>query len=124
MSDDSALVEWMAEALAPVGSVRSTRMFSGTGVYCDGLFFALIFGGDLYLKADAVNAPRYDALGLLPFVYTAKGKSVSINYRRAPEECFDDAETMCDWAEVALGAARRATDKSPSSRRRPGPVRR
>jgi len=101
----------MAEALAPVGAVRSTRMFGGTGVYCDGLFFALIFGGDLYLKADAVTVVRFDALGLLPFTYVARGRAQSINYRRAPEECFDDADAMCDWAELAMAAARRAVTK-------------
>jgi DNA transformation protein len=121
MSDNDALAEWLGEVLEPLGMLRFKKMFGGIGVYLDGAFFALIADGELWLKADAVNTPEFVAQGSPRFTYEFKGKPGSMNYRRAPEDCLDDPHALRDWAMIAVGAARRAADKPPSSRRMAGP---
>ncbi len=106
-SADAAIVGWVDEALEPLGKTSTKRFFSGTGLYLDGMFFAFIIGGDLFLKADPVSDPLFDARNLDRFEYRIKGKMTAIGFRRAPDEVFDDPEAMQEWARVALAAALR-----------------
>jgi DNA transformation protein and related proteins len=109
------------ELLAPLGSVRTRRMFGGHGFYVDDLFIALIIGERLYLKADALSRPAFDAAGSEPFVYTkpsaAEGRLVSVNYFSAPEEAMESPPLMQPWARLALAAALRARAAKPAAAR-------
>ncbi|MGL4541910.1 MAG: TfoX/Sxy family protein [Polymorphobacter sp.] len=108
MSANDALAAWLGEALAPLGVLRFKKMFGGVGVYLDGWFFALLAGGELWLKADVQNTPAFEAQGSPLFSYEFNGKIGSMNYRRAPEDCLDDGEALRDWVMMAVGAAQRA----------------
>jgi DNA transformation protein len=100
---------FVAEQLAPLGHVTTRRMFSGAGVYCDGVIFALILRGALYFRVDDVDRAAYVAEGLEPFSYEARGRTVEIgSYWRVPERLFDDPDEMVAWARAALAAGRRA----------------
>lgn len=83
-------------------------MFGGAGIYRDGLMFALISGGEIYLKADKETEERFRAAGCRPFVYSRDGKSATMSYFSAPEDALDDPTVMRDWAELAFEAALRA----------------
>ena len=114
----SEFVEFVKDQMAPLGPVVSRRMFSGAGLYLDGVIFALILRDTLYFKVDAGNRAAYEAEGLLPFSYQVKGRTVEIgSYRRAPERLFDAAEDMVDWARAAVAAGRRAEAKKTRRRR-------
>jgi DNA transformation protein len=114
----SEFVEFVKDQMAPLGPVVSRRMFSGAGLYLDGVIFALILRDTLYFKVDAGNRAAYEAEGLLPFSYQVKGRTVEIgSYRRAPERLFDAAEDMVDWARAAVAAGRRAETKKKRRRR-------
>ena len=108
---NEALAEWLGEALEPLGVPRFKKMFGGIGVYLDGLFFALLAGGELWLKADADNTQAFEAQGSPLFTYDFNGKVGTMNYRRAPEDCIDDGEALRDWVMLAVGAAQRAARK-------------
>jgi DNA transformation protein len=95
-------------ALAPLGEVRIRAMFGGHGVSVDGLSVGLIADGRLYLKVDGENEPRHVALGLGRFVYDMKGKPAAMSYAAVPTEAYAVPAVLTDWAEGALGAARRA----------------
>lgn len=101
-------LEWVCELLAPLGRIRSRRMFSGAGLYCDDLFFALVIDDVLYLKADAESRSSFEREGLEPFSYEARGKRVVMSYFRAPDEALESPELMRVWGRLALGAALRA----------------
>ncbi len=74
-------------------------MFSGHGIYRDGVVFALAIRDGLFLKSDATSAPLYDAAGAKPFTYaTKRGETTVASYRRMPEACFDDEEALRHWA--------------------------
>ena len=116
------LVAHCTELLAPLGGVRTRRMFGGHGFCVDDLFIALIAGERLYLKADALSRPAFDAAGSVPFMYEKAsahaGRLVSVNYFSAPEEAMESPSLMQPWARLALAAALRARAAKPAAARR------
>ena len=98
----------IADMFSFLGIVRTKRMFSGYGLFLDGLMFALVIDDMLYLKADMANRSIYIERGLAPFTYQRQGKPVALSYYQAPEEMMDDPDEALFWARCALAAARRA----------------
>jgi DNA transformation protein len=111
----SDLVAHCLELLAPLGAVRARRMFGGHGLYKDDLFFALIANEGLYLKVDAATQPAFAAAGCAPFVYSAKGKAMSLSYWTVPADAMESPALMQPWARQALAAALRARAAKPSA---------
>lgn len=114
----SEFESFLEELFAPLGGVRFRRMFSGFGVYRDELMFALVSDGVLYLKADEATRPAFEAEGVGPFRYAARGKTVSLSYWRLPERLFDDPDEFREWALAAHGAAVRARSKAAPRRKK------
>jgi DNA transformation protein len=100
--------EGLEELFAPFAVVSVRRMFGGHGVYADGLCFALEIGGEVYLKADAETEGAFADAGSDPFVYAARGREVSLGYRRLLASAYDDEDELKRWAALGLGAAQRA----------------
>lgn len=113
MSIDEGLVAWIEEALEPIGRVTERPMMGGATLYLDGTVFAIIADGDLWFKADKLSDAEWDAAGAERFTFEMRGKTGTMNYRRAPTDVHDDAEAMCRWASLALEAGRRAPKKKP-----------
>ena len=112
-------IEFLKDQLAPLGHVTTRRMFSGAGVYCDGVIFALSCATRSTSRSMTAIASAYEAEGLKPFSYEAKGRTVEISsYWRVPERLFDDPDEMVEWARAALAAGQRAEAKKEASRRR------
>jgi len=109
--------DYVEDLLQDLGGVRVRPMFSGGGVFCGDLMFALISDDTLYFKADEQTAPDFAAEGSEPFTYSGKGRTVSLGYWRAPERLSDDQDEMLAWAREALGTARRNAGKG--GRRKP-----
>lgn len=108
MAQRSEFLALVTEQLAGLGTITARRMFGGQGLYCDGLFIAIISGEKLYFKADAPTQPEFEARGLPRFGYRARGKAVQLMYYEAPAEVFDEAQAMRHWGRLALAAAVRA----------------
>ena len=121
MAGNPEFVEFLKDQLRGLGHVTSRRMFSGAGLYGDGVIFALVLRDTLYFKVDDGNRAAYEAEGLAPFSYEARGKTVTVGaYWRVPERLFDDPDEMLEWARAALAAGRRAAAKKkpkPKTRR-------
>jgi DNA transformation protein len=120
MAVSESLVALVKELLEPFGHITLKRMFSGAGVYCDGVIFALILRDTLHFKVDDDNRAAYEAEGMTPFTYQARGKTVEMGaYWRVPERLLDEPDEMLQWARAALSAGRRAAaDKRPPRGRR------
>ncbi len=121
MSVDAALIEHLLDVLRPLGGMTARRMFGGAGLFRDGAMFALIADEALYLKADEITIPAFQAEGCGPFVYGTKNGARTIgSYWRAPEFLLDDDEAMREWcrraAELAARATSKTTKKSPVTR--------
>ncbi len=109
MAASADFLEFLKEQMAGLGHITSRRMFSGAGLYCDGVIFALVLRDTLYFKVDDGNRAAYAAEGVRPFGYEARGRRVEIgSYWHAPERLLDEPEEMVAWAREALAAGRRA----------------
>jgi len=119
MAADEGLIDWVAEAMEPVGAVTRRRMMGGATLYCDGTIFAIVAGeGGLWFKADGESDAIWDAEGCARFTYDMGGKTGSMNYRRAPDDVYDDPDELRRWGELALEAGRRAPTKKPKAKRK------
>ena len=108
----------LIELFAAFGRVTVRRMFSGFGIYADGIMFALAARDVVYLKADDTSSAAFAREGQGPFTYQAKrgkpgGKRVIMSYWRLPDRLYDDPDELADWARVALAVARRAKAPKP-----------
>jgi DNA transformation protein len=101
--------DFLIELFAGFGPVAIRRMFSGYGVSVDGVNFALVLRGAIYLRADEQSIPRFEAEGCGPFSYETKGKVRTIgSYWQLPERLYDEPDEVADWARTAHAAAERA----------------
>lgn len=109
--------EAISELFSAFGSVVVKSMFGGAGIYADGIFFALVDDGVIYLKADDETRPRFEAEGCTQFVYEGKTREVAMSYWRMPTRLYDDPGELAEWARQALGAARRAAARKSTPKR-------
>nr|WP_294838820.1 TfoX/Sxy family protein [uncultured Methylotenera sp.] len=90
------------------GPISLRRMFSGYGIYHDGIMFGLISQDTLYLKADVKNSADFKHQGLSQFEYVRQGKVIGLSYYQAPEIVLEDANEASLWARRSFEAALRA----------------
>jgi DNA transformation protein len=114
---DTTLIDWIAEAMEPVGTVTFRHMMGGATLYCDGTVFAIIATDMLWFKADKVSDAVWDEAGCERFTFDMNGKIGSMNYRRAPDDVHDDADALRHWAGLGLEAGRRAPPKKPRKKK-------
>ena len=122
MKPTPPFVSHCLELLAPLGAVRARRMFGGWGLYVDELFVALIAADRLYLKVNPQTQPAFERAGCEPFVYTAKGASLTMAYWCAPADALESPALMQPWGRLAIQAAlaARAAPRKTSKTRKPG----
>ena len=51
--------DFLREQLAPLGHVSLRRMFGKTGVFCDGVMFAMVTDNTLYFRVDDHNRETF-----------------------------------------------------------------
>lgn len=110
MSVSDEYLTYVVEQLECLGPVQSRRMFGGAGLYCDGLFFALVADDVLYFKVDDSNRADYEAAGMKPFQPFPDKRAV-MQYYEVPIDVLENRETLREWADKALDVARRKADK-------------
>lgn len=115
MAYSAADGEWVQELLAGLGPLTLKKMFGAGAVYADGLMFAIVDDGVLWLRGDEGNIARMQAAGARQFTYPTKdGEHASLGYWSIPEAAVDDPDEAVEWAREALDAARRkAAAKKP-----------
>ena len=121
MPKPTVFVDHVVELRLGMGIVQAKPMFGAWGLFHEGLCFALVAEDTLYLKADALNAPAFDAGRLPAFVYESKvGERIATSYRQAPADALEEGVTMTRWALEGYQAALRAAHGRPpgKSRRR------
>lgn len=110
--------EHVSDLFAGFGAVTLRPMFGGHGVYRDGIIFAIVIGGGLYLKVDADSRARFEAAGCVPFVYPMRGRDLPLSYWSVPAEAMESAEAMQPWAGLAWSAAlHKSASAKPRSKR-------
>jgi len=107
---------YVLEQLAGVGRLTSRRMFGGAGIYCGGLFFALIFRDQLYFKVDDTNRSEYEKRGMERFRPYADRPHLSMSYYSVPVDVLEDQEQLIAWGTCAVTAALNSTRAKPSTK--------
>lgn len=104
--------DFIRDLFAAFGPVTIRRMFSGTGIFADGLMFGLVVRDVIYLKVDEANIADFEREGCAPFTYT-RGKASgrpsehALPYWRLPERLYDDPDELAVWARRAFAAGQR-----------------
>jgi DNA transformation protein and related proteins len=112
MVASDSFAEFLREQLAPLGRLTMRRMFGKTGVFCDGLMFAMVTDDTLYFRVDAQNREAFgEAAAFPPLSYAKGGRSIDLAFWRAPERLWDEPDELVTWARTALAAARRIAAK-------------
>jgi TfoX-like protein len=62
--------DFIRDLFAAFGPVTVRRMFSGAGIFADGLMFGLIVRDVIYLKADDTSTADFEREGCARFTYT------------------------------------------------------
>lgn len=89
-----------------IDGITSRSMFGGHGLYQHGTIFAIVVDNELYFKVDASNQGDFEAYQSSPFVYTSRGKEMSMSYWRLPVEIQEDAEALATWVERSVTISR------------------
>lgn len=123
MTVRAQLLAYFLEQLAGLGSLRSNRMFSGVGLYCDELFFGLIYDDTLYFKTDESNIAGYRDRRMPRFMPFPDRPGAALGYHQVPADVIEDSEVLVEWARksvaVALAAkAAKAPKKSGRARKK------
>jgi DNA transformation protein and related proteins len=104
--------DFLREQLAPLGRLSLRRMFGKTGVFCDGVMFAMVTENTLYFRVDDQNRETFrEAEAFPPLNYAKKGATIDLAFWRVPERLFDEPDELAIWARAALAAARRVAAK-------------
>ena len=112
MVASDSFASFLREELAPLGRVTMRRMFGKTGVFCDGLMFAMVTQDLLYFRVDDHNSSAFDeARSSPPLNYEKNGRTIDLSFWRAPERLLDEPDELVAWARTALAAARRVAAK-------------
>ena len=113
----SGFTDHLHEVFGAFGRIETRRMFGGHGVWHQGLMIGLVFGNTLYLKVDDQTRGQFEALGLGPFEYSRKGKTVALSYCRVPQEMLESPAEAVAWARLAFAAALRGVRPAGAARR-------
>jgi DNA transformation protein len=112
MVASDSFAEFLREQLAPMGRVSMRRMFGKTGVFCNGLMFAMVTDDTLFVRVDDHNKAVFkEAESDAPLSYEKKGRTIDLSFWRVPERLLDEPAELVRWAGAALGAARRVAAK-------------
>lgn len=113
-----------ADRLHRLGPVTVTRFFGGAGLVREGVQFAFVLKGVLYLRVNDASRPDFEARGAAPFSYAGGTRQVRApSYYELPDEILDDQDAFLGWMSRAwqVAATAQATSRS-SPRKKPGPV--
>jgi len=119
MAGSQAYLAYVLEQLAGLEGLASRRMFGGFGLYCGGIFFALIADDILYFKVGDSNRQDYASRGMRQFRPFADRPHVSAGYFEVPAEVLEDPDECVAWARRSVAAAAARTGKTARKTRLP-----
>ena len=100
--------EYIVELLSPLEPM-ARRMFSGVGLFHNGVMFGLLAGDVLYFRVDDTTRERFERAGSRPFSYMRGAREVSLSaYYLVPEDLLDRQDDLLQWARDAVTSAHSA----------------
>jgi len=94
---------FVLDQLRDVGDVTCRAMFGGYGLRAGGIFFAIIYDDQLFLKVSPATRPAFEAEGMGPFRPTPK--QTLKTYYETPADVLENRDELTRWAKRAIDAA-------------------
>lgn len=91
---------FVEDQLSDLDDLVMKRMFGGTGLYLDGVFFGLIYSDRLYFRVSDETIEDYKQRKMKPFK-PFTGKSSSRRYYEVPLEIIESPIDLARWARKA-----------------------
>jgi len=106
MAASEGFAEFLREQLTPLGPLVLRRMFGASGVFRNGVMFAIVSDDTLYVRVDAQNRAVFAEAGP-PLSYEKQGRTIDLAYWRVPDRLLDEPDELLAWARAALAVAHR-----------------
>jgi DNA transformation protein and related proteins len=96
------------ERLAKVAPVSSRKVFSGVGLYHQGVLFGLLVQDAIYFRTDEFSRNLYRAREMPPFKPGVAG-DIEPAFYRLPDDVLGNASELKHWMRAAVEAAHPGT---------------
>ena len=103
----SGMVAQAKACFYALGVITTRSQFGGYGLLADGVMFALIAEGELYLRATDSLEPAFRARGMVNMVYSKRGVPITMRYYWVDEVLWRDRDELVGLAWQAIREARR-----------------
>ena len=103
MASHQDFVDYVAEQLRAAGMIRSRKMFGECGLYCDGVFFAVICDDQFFVKITPQGEAAFPDLPRAP-AYEGARDSFLV-------EDVEDRELMTELVRITCEALRSTPQK-------------
>ena len=101
---------FVLDQLEEFGDVTPKSMFGGVGLYHKGLFFGILAGDVLYLKADDRTRATFARAGSKPFK-PYPDRAGTLQYYSLPIGVLESGLELARWARDAVAAATRVSEQ-------------
>ena len=98
--DARAFAAFVEDQLSELDDLVMKRMFGGTGLYLDGVFFGIIYSDRLYFRVSDETIDEYKKRKMKPFK-PFEGKSSSKRYYEVPLDILESPVDVARWARKA-----------------------
>ncbi|MCG8710175.1 TfoX/Sxy family DNA transformation protein [Brenneria sp. 4F2] len=92
---------------ASFGNITSRSQFGGYSIAANKIIFALVSGGELYLRASKQDEQHFHNRNMPHLVYTKRGMPVSLNYYLVDESLWENHGQLLHFARMSLDGAQR-----------------
>ena len=110
MPKTNEFCDYVADLLAPLGTVTYRFMFGGYAIYLDGLLIAIVADDALLLRADEENRGDFEARGIGAFRPSADNPG-TMPFYQVPDDVFEDQDELLRWTEKARAATLRKEER-------------
>lgn len=110
MKVSDSFKSFVLDQLRELDDVTPRSMFGGVGLYCRGIFFAIVAADVLYLKVDGTTRRDYEDAGSMPFT-PYPNRTGTMQYYAVPTEVLESGAELTAWARKAIAVAARAPAK-------------
>lgn len=99
------------EYLSSLGKIGCRPLFGGYSLTVEGVVFAMVAEGELYLRACEQCADYFAQKSSSPLMYSKRGLPVALNYYRVDEELWENPDKLVELSIQALRSAQREKTK-------------
>ncbi|MFB5745569.1 TfoX/Sxy family DNA transformation protein [Cedecea sp. P7760] len=95
------------EYLSSLGKIGCRPLFGGYSLTVEGVVFAMVAKGELYLRACEQCADYFSQKSSSPLMYRKRGLPVALNYYHVDEELWENPDKLVELSILALRNAQR-----------------